>query len=158
MKALTIHQPYSELILRGEKRCENRRWWTGYRGPLLVHAGKNREWLAAYEEAIRLGRQRPSRDPLPKEMDFGALVGVVKVTACVKLEDVGACRQVGFHYPGCSVIRTPKGRIAGSSNSRVGLQRPFPTVANRGFLRCRKAFSKMRWSGGKKMGINNPEV
>jgi hypothetical protein len=85
MKALTIHQPYSELILRGEKRCENRRWWTGYRGPLLVHAGKNREWLA-------------SRDPLPKEMDFGALVGVVKVTACVKLEDVGACRQVGFHY------------------------------------------------------------
>lgn len=34
MKALTIHQPYAELIRRGEKVIENRTWPTSYRGPL----------------------------------------------------------------------------------------------------------------------------
>jgi hypothetical protein len=44
-KALTICQPYAELIARGEKVIENRTWPTSYRGPLLIHAGKSREWL-----------------------------------------------------------------------------------------------------------------
>ncbi len=44
MKALTICQPYAELIMRGVKRVENRTWATRYKGALLIHAGKSREW------------------------------------------------------------------------------------------------------------------
>ena len=58
MKAITICQPYAELILLGQKRVENRVWKPDYFGPLLIHAGKSRTWLDSYE-------------PLPTHMDFG---------------------------------------------------------------------------------------
>ena len=45
MKALTIHQPYAELIRRGEKVIENRTWPTSYRGPLAIHAGGSVKFL-----------------------------------------------------------------------------------------------------------------
>jgi hypothetical protein len=51
VKALTICQPYAELIARGQKRVENREWPTRYRGPLLIHAGKSREWLSGETDA-----------------------------------------------------------------------------------------------------------
>lgn len=38
MKALTIKQPWAQLIVRGLKPVENRTWSTNYRGPLLIHA------------------------------------------------------------------------------------------------------------------------
>ena len=71
MKALTICQPYAELIARGEKRVENRTWETKYRGQLAIHAGKSREWLKGY------------RDP-PAPLDFGAVVCLVELVECVK--------------------------------------------------------------------------
>lgn len=69
MKALTICQPYAELIMLGEKHIENRKWETRYRGPLLIHAGKSTAWLDSYS-------------PLPDKMDFGAIVGVVELIYC----------------------------------------------------------------------------
>ena len=38
--ALSIRQPWAELILRGLKSIELRKWATDYRGPLWLHAGK----------------------------------------------------------------------------------------------------------------------
>lgn len=38
--ALSIRQPWAELILRGLKTIELRTWDTAYRGPLWLHAGK----------------------------------------------------------------------------------------------------------------------
>ncbi len=40
MKALSIRQPWADLIIRGEKRIENRKWKTNYRGHVLIHASK----------------------------------------------------------------------------------------------------------------------
>lgn len=40
MKALSISQPWSWLIVNGIKDVENRNWTTDYRGFLLIHAGK----------------------------------------------------------------------------------------------------------------------
>lgn len=90
MKALTICQPYARLILIGEKPVENRTWRTWYRGPLLIHAGKSREWMVDGDEtqAIAAG------DPLV----FGAIVGKCKLVACLSDDDICA----GIHddqYP-----------------------------------------------------------
>ena len=71
MRALTICQPYAELIMRGEKRVENRTWSIDYRGALLIHAGKSRAWLESYS-------------PLPEPMDFGAIVGVCQLRGCIR--------------------------------------------------------------------------
>lgn len=38
-------RPFKFTARCGEKRVENREWPTSYRGPLLIHAGKSREWL-----------------------------------------------------------------------------------------------------------------
>ena len=76
MKALTVCQPYAELIARGLKPIENRTWPTAYRGPIAIHAGKSREWM----------------DPEDLEaypaMAFGAVVAVARVVACLKYDDV----------------------------------------------------------------------
>jgi len=51
MKALTISQPYANLIACGKKPIENRRWPTNYRGPLAIHAGKGTHYLSRSELA-----------------------------------------------------------------------------------------------------------
>lgn len=77
MKALTICQPYAELIARGEKRVENREWPTHYRGLLYIHAGKSRDWMNDD------GVTEFEYDIPVKEMAFGAIVAVAELTGCV---------------------------------------------------------------------------
>lgn len=38
--ALTVYQPWANLIRGGHKRYETRHWKTNYRGLLAIHAGK----------------------------------------------------------------------------------------------------------------------
>jgi hypothetical protein len=45
MKALTISEPFASLIINLEKWVENRTWYTSYRGPLAIHAGKGTQYL-----------------------------------------------------------------------------------------------------------------
>lgn len=70
MKALTICQPYAELIARNIKPIENRTWPTPYRGDLLIHAGKSTEWLDPQDVA-----DYPT-------MLFGAVIAVARLVDC----------------------------------------------------------------------------
>jgi hypothetical protein len=38
MKALSLKQPYAELILQGRKKIELRKWNTNFRGEFLIHS------------------------------------------------------------------------------------------------------------------------
>jgi hypothetical protein len=76
MKALTICQPYAEMIAAHEKPIENRTWPTSYRGLIAIHAGKSRAWLEDGDEA-----ERP-------DMAFGAVVAVARLVDCVRVEDL----------------------------------------------------------------------
>lgn len=94
MKALTVCQPYAELIARGLKPIENRTWYTPYRGPLAIHAGKSREWmddgdLEAYPD-----------------MAFGAVVAIVELVKCVRLDDLPVSLRHHQHAngPWCWVL------------------------------------------------------
>ncbi|MBI4021038.1 MAG: ASCH domain-containing protein [Candidatus Aenigmarchaeota archaeon] len=40
MKALSIKQPFAELILQGRKTIELRTWTTAFRGAFLIHASR----------------------------------------------------------------------------------------------------------------------
>lgn len=80
MMCLTVCQPYASLILLPHsdprhKRVENRTWYTSHRGPLLIHAGKSRDWLDSY----------PCED---LELPFGVILGRVELVACVR-KDTG---------------------------------------------------------------------
>jgi hypothetical protein len=113
-KALTVHQPWAELIVRGAKRVENRTWATAYRGPLLVHAGLSRE---SYVEAAAVfgAFEREYGVPLPAEatLAFGALVGLARLVACVpfgKASDDPAVAALASPFaagPVCWVLADP---------------------------------------------------
>src|SRR5437660_9074532 len=64
-KALTIRQPWAELILRGRKPFELRSWKTKYRGPLVIHAAMKID----AEDARQLGLN-------PQKLITSAFVGV----------------------------------------------------------------------------------
>ena len=107
-KALTICQPYAELIIRGQKLVENRTWTTGYRGPLLIHAGKSREWL----------RDSYPDWPKPDDLVFGAIVGIVDLVACLEYDAIneGSCPEefmflrehIHTEGPQCWVLASPR--------------------------------------------------
>ena len=50
MKALSLKQPWAELIVSGKKTIELRKWNTHFRGEFFVHASLNtkKEWLEKY--------------------------------------------------------------------------------------------------------------
>lgn len=78
MKAITIQQPYAELIARGEKVIENRKWSTQYRGEIAIHASKSRELLDPDDL-----RNYP-------EMAFGAVVATARLIDCVRVAKLPA--------------------------------------------------------------------
>lgn len=86
MKAITICQPYAELIAVGSKRVENRVWPTNYRGPLLIHAGKSRDWLILDDSgAMDIEYGIPVAN-----MAFGAVVATARLIDCVRHEAIEA--------------------------------------------------------------------
>lgn len=86
MKALTICQPYAELICRGDKFVENRTWETSYRGPLAIHAGKSRAWLMLSGSGKRDARY----DILVSDMRFGAVVAIATLADCLHISKIRA--------------------------------------------------------------------
>lgn len=94
MKALTIHQPWAWLVANGYKDVENRDW--GLSEDLLplrlyVHAGKSTmtardpfigRVIAGILEPAAYERMQDS-----KPFYFGAVIGEVTVTACVRRSD-----------------------------------------------------------------------
>ena len=83
MKALSIRQPWAELIVAGHKDIENRRWRTDYRGPVLIHAGVNIEPIDA---DLREWVKRVSGFDLPQAADLprGGIVGQVEIVDLVQ--------------------------------------------------------------------------
>ena len=76
-RALSVRQPWAHLIVAGIKRIENRVWTTRYRGPLLIHAG--RQW---YDEPIEDIEQRHGIT-IPRDLPLGGVVGVVDLVDVV---------------------------------------------------------------------------
>lgn len=82
MKALSIRQPYAWLIVNGIKDVENRTWHTGYRGPVLIHAGKT---YPKRDHADDFDGLRAQGHPYPadRESMLGGIVGIATITGCV---------------------------------------------------------------------------
>jgi hypothetical protein len=103
VRAITIHQPWAELIVRGEKDVENRSWRTNHRGPLLIHAG------------ARADRSSFAEHGVPEAADRSAIIGVVEVVDC-KQERTSTWHEAGswgWYLTGARRFRKPipmKGR------------------------------------------------
>lgn len=88
MKALTVCQPYADMIANREKTIENRTWSTSYRGLLAIHAGKSRAWLDEDDQEERPG------------LVFGAVVATAKLIDCVRPEHLPSHLKEDIHAQG----------------------------------------------------------
>lgn len=118
MKALSLTQPWADVILEQGKRIENREKWTAckYRGPVLLHAAKGlgsrsdvlsrlafllkagvpREWIdERFEERPMDGRgalaSSPYHRPMPS-LRLGGIVGRAEIVGVIKPHVVPAMR------------------------------------------------------------------
>ena len=77
MKAIiTIKQPFASLIAAGLKEYEFRTWRTGYRGEVLIHAGKSVD-AEAMKRFAGFGLEYPS----------GCILAKATLTDCVKVTE-----------------------------------------------------------------------
>ena len=99
LPALSVRQPWADLIVWGIKDVENRSWPTPFRGRLLIHAGRrvDREAIA------RLERRFGVVLPAGYEPRRGVLLGSVEVVDCV---DAHPSRW--FQGPWGFLLRAPR--------------------------------------------------
>lgn len=84
LPCLSILQPYAWLIVNGHKDVENRSWSSGFRGRLLIHAGKR------YGPRIHAGYAEEILEdfgitlPPFESMQVGGIVGSATMVDCVQ--------------------------------------------------------------------------
>jgi ASCH domain len=72
--AISIRQPWAELILRGVKEIEIRSWDDAYRGDLYLHTGKRPDGYRILEFGMG-------------ELFLGGYVGVIEVAAIIPFSE-----------------------------------------------------------------------
>ena len=91
VKALTVLQPWAQLLAMGVKMFETRSWKTAYRGKLVIHAGKTPPQIDQLDKAFihALGASGLKLDNIPK-LPLGAAVCVCDLVGVWRAESVAA--------------------------------------------------------------------
>lgn len=126
IRALTIRQPFPELILRKRKPFEIRSWRTNYRGPLLIHSAARVKPDCAEEAGL-------SKDTLTTSAFVGiAVLSDVRPYTRADSKLLNQKRAIGGWSPGqfSWVLKKPI-RFARpiKANGKLGLFRVPPSVA-----------------------------
>lgn len=108
MKAVTLYQPWATLVAIGAKKIETRSWFTRYRGPLAIHAGKDKRFID-HRSPYYLCNEQPFYNIL---MEHAALVAQRYISpleisehlmprgAIIAICELADCRQIpkpGYH-------------------------------------------------------------
>jgi hypothetical protein len=97
MRALTIHPPYSHLLVTPQaelpngayrKLVENRTWNTKIRGELAIHAGMSMQWMKHGDWPCSLPQGSKAKPEDYPEITFGAIVGVADLISVYSIDDI----------------------------------------------------------------------
>lgn len=75
MRAVSVHQPWADLIVNGEKTEDFRTWKISHRGPLAIHASLKIDQNACEEKGINVS-----------DLTIGAIVGYVHLVDIEQVE------------------------------------------------------------------------
>lgn len=113
MKALSLNQPFAELIVTGKKTIELRKWNTKFRGTFLIHAAKK----TFPEECEKFGIT-------PSKVTVGAIVGMATLVDVKKYGSVLEwIRDQDKHLAGPDFLQSVNGFIL---KNPVSFFRPIP--------------------------------
>lgn len=111
MKALSLWQPWASAWLSPIKLHETRGRRFNHRGGLLVHAAK-RMVLEPLNPHFAERVAAHFGPDWPETLPTGALIGMVRITGCYRVEDVAPeadDRSAGDYSPGRSaILRAPE--------------------------------------------------
>lgn len=150
MKAITLYQPWASLIAMGAKRIESRSWYTGYRGPLAIHAGKKNDYInpdkiryICHDEPFRKVLGITGMFDYTKKFPLGCIVATCELIACLKVESIGEQPDIqgwkfGTHYFPASKQEFyfgdySIGRYRWFLANIKPLENPIPTTGSMGF-------------------------
>lgn len=83
MTAMSLVQPWAELVIAGKKNVENRNWKTQKRGFIAIHASRKKE-KARFSLCIDLHKIVVQ----PEEVDYGAVIGFGEIVDMIDDETV----------------------------------------------------------------------
>lgn len=82
-KAISLHQPYAQLIAVGAKSYETRSWKTNYRGLIAIHAcSKPARWnehkrlVSSFKDLLNY-----------KDCEYSAVVAIANLTDCIEMTE-----------------------------------------------------------------------
>jgi hypothetical protein len=88
--ALSVRQPWGELIVKDIKDVENRTRRTSYRGSVLIHASKFKmshdDWMDFVDFTEARGVEN-CLETHPKDLSLGGIIGVADIVDCVEASD-----------------------------------------------------------------------
>lgn len=118
LPALSVRQPWAELILCGRKQIEVRSWSTRYRGFLWLHTGR----VPEVDAARRFGLG---------ELFVGGFVGIIELTEIIPFDSERWERWRSLHL---SAGLPQIGLFAWMISNPVRLKTPIPAPGQRGLF------------------------
>lgn len=97
-KAITLTQPWAQLVATGKKQVETRSWSTHYRGPLYIHAAKGFP-----AKARRFAAEQFGNPGVMGHMPLGVIVARCYLLDCRPVEHMSVSeqeRKYGDYSPG----------------------------------------------------------
>lgn len=85
-KALSLLQPFAELVVIRSKHFETRSWPTKYRGELYIHASA--KFHSEYLELCYRDEHFKREIPNPHSLQVGKIIGKCWVDGCYPVEEV----------------------------------------------------------------------
>ncbi|MCL2648945.1 MAG: ASCH domain-containing protein [Phycisphaerales bacterium] len=90
MKAISLWQPWTQLVALGLKKFETRSWSTNYRGPLAIHAAKRKDHgiLSACKHPLIAATLAKCGINSHEVLPFGAIVCVVDLVQVYQVRTI----------------------------------------------------------------------
>lgn len=85
-KALTIWQPWAQLLAMGTKNNETRSWGTRYRGRILIHAAKVDHQYIVGRYPHELFQYFEAAGAIYKDFPLGAIIGQANLVECIQMD------------------------------------------------------------------------
>lgn len=132
MKALTIWQPWAQLLATGTKNIETRSWGTRYRGPILIHAAKVDHQYIVLRYPHESFQYFEEAEAIYKDFPLGAIIGQANLSECIQM-DQGYCDRMKEQNPEEYAFGNYEpGRYAWVMKDAVLFDKPIPVKGRQG--------------------------
>ncbi|GDZ95132.1 hypothetical protein PA905_33710 [Planktothrix agardhii CCAP 1459/11A] len=106
MQALTIHEPWASLLVKGKKQFETREWQRNYRGLLAIHSGKQSVDIEDYPLGLDEILDELGVSQTDLNNNKGKIIAIAKLKAIIPMtnqfikQQTDLERLTGFWQPG----------------------------------------------------------